>query len=375
MPCVLLQNSSSAVGGCGAKQRHIQQHLRGTFQNDDEDKFLVATLEAALEYIRSGGLSQQKYVTRKKSGTLEIKRKRPLFAWSQIQKNVPRSSSLLLTLFQLIENEDVESIRVLFSKGRLSCELLPHLQQKSDTDAKESTITSKQINDIKKEVDCSSRDNLIIANRGIRVSDNQTSSSNAISGAIEAVHECHPLCTCDTEKSTISVTSQSDIRKCYLPSIPASVILQGRDELGRSPLHLASLLGNPLMVELLITHYDEGSSGLGLYSISSAINCKDAYGMSPIHCAAMKGHQNVLLLLLHADADRNALDDEKNSPLHLAANNGHDACVKALIYYSEHQSCPLNLNATNFVGDTPLHMAAKWGFLNIVQILLSYDAR
>ena len=97
--------------------------------------------------------------------------------------------------------------------------------------------------------------------------------------------------------------------------------------------------------------------------------------MSPIHCAAMKGHQNVLLLLLHANADRNALDDEKNSPLHWAANNGHAACVKALIYYSEHQSCHLNLNAINFAGDTALHMAAKWGFLNIVQILLSYDAR
>ena len=49
--------------------------------------------------------------------------------------------------------------------------------------------------------------------------------------------------------------------------------------------------------------------------------------------------------------------------------------IKALIYYAEHQSCPLDLNAQNSSEDTPMHLAAKWGFSKIVDILLSYDAR
>lgn len=133
------------------------------------------------------------------------------------------------------------------------------------------------------------------------------------------------------------------------------MILHSRDDLGRTALHLASIVGNPLTVEILISHNDVRNTSSGLYKPANCINCKDVYGMTPIHYAAMKGHQNILLLLLHADADHNAIDAEKNTALHVAANHGNESCIKALIYYAEHQSCQLDLNAQNSVGDTPLH--------------------
>lgn len=42
-------------------------------------------------------------------------------------------------------------------------------------------------------------------------------------------------------------------------------------------------------------------------------------------------------------------------------------CVKALVYY-DIQTCHLDLQ--NDKGDTALHMAARWGYEGIIQVLL-----
>lgn len=46
-------------------------------------------------------------------------------------------------------------------------------------------------------------------------------------------------------------------------------------------------------------------------------------------------------------------------------------CVKALVYYDV-QTCRLDLQ--NDKGDTPLHMAARWGYEGIIQVLLENGA-
>jgi hypothetical protein len=59
--------------------------------------------------------------------------------------------------------------------------------------------------------------------------------------------------------------------------------------------------------------------------------------------------------------------------MHIAAAHGHDNCMKAIVYY-EQGSPVLNLNVSNDLGNTPLHLAAKWGFFSIVQLLLENEA-
>lgn len=41
--------------------------------------------------------------------------------------------------------------------------------------------------------------------------------------------------------------------------------------------------------------------------------------------------------------------------------NSHFQCVKGLVFYDT-SSSKLQVNGTNDIGDTALHMAAKWGY-------------
>lgn len=105
------------------------------------------------------------------------------------------------------------------------------------------------------------------------------------------------------------------------------------------------------------------------------------------------------LLLLHHKANTDAQDNSGNSPLILACMYGHEdvssrnikqrrhaerlsligtvtrirvcQCVKALVYY-DIQTCHLDLQ--NDKGDTALHTAARWGYEDIIQVLLENRA-
>lgn len=157
---------------------------------------------------------------------------------------------------------------------------------------------------------------------------------------------CHPLCECDLCLKEI-------LKK-------PTVCVKYTDEQGLTPLHIAAFYGYPLIIELLLEN-------------GSDINALDNFSRTPAHYAALRGQQNALLFLLH----NNALmfgDNEGNTPLHLCCSNGHDACVKALLYFMEFSYSKLDINVQNNQGDTPLHLSFKWGYSNIVQILIEQDA-
>ena len=327
----------------------------------EQDAYLITTFEAALEYIRKGGLLSQTFTTVYENGKSKQKRKWPLYSWSsQASDSASTCSSILLKMFELIEIEDVDSIKLLLRNWNISSQI-------SSQNKKQNLYTNdKAMAQNQKEPDLIPEEsNSVLANSEAADIKEYLFNNNPL---VPTRHACHPLCLCNEE---FVIAHSPQISQDFNPSI--SVILHSRDDLGRTALHLASLVGNPLIVELLISHNDITTSGL--YKPANCINCKDVYGMTPIHYACMKGHQNVVLLLLHADADHNVIDNEKNTALHVAANYGNESCVKALLYYAEHKSCVLSINAQNVAGDTSLHLAAKWGFSNIVEILLSYDAR
>lgn len=131
---------------------------------------------------------------------------------------------------------------------------------------------------------------------------------------------------------------------------------------GIGALHVAAMHGLPKVLNALL-------------ALGADPEMTDENNLTPLHYAAAKGHQNTLLLLLHAGADVTAVTNDKNTALHLCCLNGHLNCVKALLYYSDHMKVKIDRNAQNRTGDTAIHMATKWGFRDIVEVLLEYGVR
>ncbi|KAM9624367.1 ankyrin repeat domain-containing protein 27 isoform 2-T4 [Morphnus guianensis] len=100
---------------------------------------------------------------------------------------------------------------------------------------------------------------------------------------------------------------------------------------------------------------------------------RDDRGYTPLHIAAICGQTSLVDLLVAKGAIVNATDYHGSTPLHLACQKGYQnvTCVKALVYYDVH-SCRLDIG--NEKGDTPLHIAARWGYQGIIEVLLQNGA-
>lgn len=131
---------------------------------------------------------------------------------------------------------------------------------------------------------------------------------------------------------------------------------------GITALHIASMNGLPKMVNLIL-------------ALNADLTVADENNWTALHYAAARGHQNVLLLLLHAGVEINCQTNDKFTPLHLSCLNGHQGCVKALLYYSDHIRVKIDKNLPNKMGDTPLHLASTWGFVEIIETLLEYGVK
>lgn len=157
---------------------------------------------------------------------------------------------------------------------------------------------------------------------------------------------CHPLCDC--ENCSVIIGEKPNVNTPNGNGITA--------------LHVASMNGLPKMVNLIL-------------ALEADLTATDENNWTALHYAAARGHQNVLLLLLHAGVEINCQTNDKFTPLHLSCLNGHQGCVKALLYYSDHVKVKIDKNLPNKMGDTPLHLAAMWGFVEIIETLLEYGVK
>ncbi|XP_065647546.1 ankyrin repeat domain-containing protein 27 isoform X3 [Hydra vulgaris] len=164
---------------------------------------------------------------------------------------------------------------------------------------------------------------------------------------------CHPLCSCDScEKMTLNLRRD-----------PAAVTVFSRDALGCTALHQAAEFG---CVDILYELIKKGA----------IINATNYHGSTPLHYACQRGHHKAAVILSHYGADINAADNEGNTPLHLAVSHGHEVCAEYLCSQeceSRSKSKP-NLDAVNENQETPLHIASRWGFSNLVYLLVKNGA-
>ncbi|XP_025115777.1 ankyrin repeat domain-containing protein 27-like isoform X1 [Pomacea canaliculata] len=260
--------------------------------DDDEFGFYLASVEAALEHIKSGYISEDMKINkpiRERWSFLELT---PSSSDSSNDSPVFQrqpSSSIIDEFFKCVQDGDEEAVKGLLQRPQRTSEEL-------------------------------------------------------------TIKLCHPLCSCDKcEKLLASSRSNSNLVTAYT-----------RDNRGYTALHMAAYHGQGKLIDLLI------QSG-------AVVDATDYLGLTPLHLACQRGFQNVMLLLLHFGADPMIKDNEGNTALHHCCLNGHEDCVKGLVFYDT-SSSKLQVNGTNDIGDTALHMAAKWGYENIVKILLENGA-
>ena len=81
------------------------------------------------------------------------------------------------------------------------------------------------------------------------------------------------------------------------------------------------------------------------------------------------GLSTIVDVLLPRGADPSLRDNNGNTPLHLAARRGYDEIVKVLLDQPN-----VDVNAKDGSGKTPLHLAASEGHRKICQVLLNFGA-
>ncbi|XP_050505193.1 ankyrin-1-like isoform X1 [Diabrotica virgifera virgifera] len=118
------------------------------------------------------------------------------------------------------------------------------------------------------------------------------------------------------------------------------------------PLHLASRLGNLDAVQQLI----EGGA---------EINEVDSSGLTALHVATFSQHKKVAKYLLAHGADLNAIETyQQETPLNISTGINDHEMVRLLI------EAGANMQCLDISGNMPIHIAAKKGYLNIVECFL-----
>lgn len=164
------------------------------------------------------------------------------------------------------------------------------------------------------------------------------------------------LFACGCGASIHDAAAMADVRTVAAMLDRDPSLLEARNALGKTPLHMAVTSGSTEMVQLLL---DRGAN----------VNAKDNTGLTPLHIAAWWTATNRAQQLLDAGADPNSRDRFGDTPLHVAAMHGRQAMT---VFLAGHGA---RLDVENDSGRTPLALAEKYEREKTAHILEVLAAR
>ena len=135
--------------------------------------------------------------------------------------------------------------------------------------------------------------------------------------------------------------------------LAAGARVDGKSDIGVTPLHVASRNGHEGVVRVLL-------------AARADVAGKASDGTAPLHCAAESGREGTLRILLDAGADVAMQASDGWSALHHAAANGHEGAARVLLH--------AGADVSSKDVDTPLHQAAVRGHAGVARVLLHAGA-
>eukprot|EP01087_Luapelamoeba_hula_P000366 TRINITY_DN10266_c0_g1_i1.p1 TRINITY_DN10266_c0_g1~~TRINITY_DN10266_c0_g1_i1.p1 ORF type:complete len:2015 (+),score=223.50 TRINITY_DN10266_c0_g1_i1:107-6046(+) len=127
---------------------------------------------------------------------------------------------------------------------------------------------------------------------------------------------------------------------------------------GWTPLHIAAFQGNTELCELLLT-------------AGADVDTRDSYQRTPLIAAFMgSGNWSLAQTLLHRGAIVSAVDSWGRTALFYALSNRHNESVPSLYELSPESALKRETTWPLFPGDNCLHVAAKVGNIDFMQLLV-----
>ena len=162
---------------------------------------------------------------------------------------------------------------------------------------------------------------------------------------------CEPVKRTELHKA-VRTGDAAKVRQ-WLAQAPS--LVNERDSLGDTPLHVAVQMGNLELTELLL-------------AAKADVNAKAHAGWTALHWAAYWGNTQMVELLLRNKADVNARNSIGYTPLHWAAWRNSKELVDLLLTHKA------EVNARDHDNRTPLHYAVAWSDTNVIQTLIMHNA-
>lgn len=139
-----------------------------------------------------------------------------------------------------------------------------------------------------------------------------------------------------------------------------------KNRLGETPLHLAAKMRNYLYTDLLLTLLTTDACDLG---------STDKSGLTYLHIACMRNNTGVIEHLLtsnsvniNAQIKSSSTNSPGYAPLHYAIDYENASAAQLLLNHNA------DVNAKAKSGLTPLHMAVKKGYLELVKLLVQQSS-